>query len=57
LACGRALTLRAIGYQSVKNILEKGLESIEIPENDEPELPLFHDNIRGREYFAEGGVA
>lgn len=57
LACGRALALRAISYQSVKNILEKGLESVELPENDEPVLPLFHDNIRGREYFAEGGAA
>jgi hypothetical protein len=56
LACGRALTLRAIGYQSVKNILEKGLESAEIPDNDEPELPLFHDNIRGREYLLVAAI-
>lgn len=54
--CQRALALGAIGYQSVKNLLEKGLESAELPESDEPTLPLFHDNIRGQQYFAEGGV-
>lgn len=53
--CQRALALGAIGYQSVKNLLGKGLESAELPE-DEPALPMFHDNIRGQEYFAEGGV-
>lgn len=55
LACDRALKLRATGYRSVKNILEKGLESAEIPENNEVSLPLFHDNVRGSHYYA-GGV-
>lgn len=54
--CQRALVLGVIGYQSVKNLLEKGLESAELPENDEPDLPLFHDNLRGQEYFAAGGA-
>ena len=54
LACNRALKLQAIGYQSVKNILDKGLETADIPEEDEESLPLFHDNVRGSSYYAGG---
>jgi hypothetical protein len=57
LACARALGLGAIGYQSVKNILKKGLEAAEPPEEQEPLLPLDHDNLRGSGYYAAtGGV-
>lgn len=57
LACGRALKLQAISYQSVKNILAKGLESAELPqETEEQHLPLFHENVRGSGYYA-GGAA
>jgi hypothetical protein len=55
LACDRALKLRAIGFRSVKNILEKGLEKADIPENNEATLPLLHDNVRGSDYYS-GGV-
>jgi hypothetical protein len=55
LACTRALKLGAIGYQSVKNILDKGLERAELPpEPEEMQLPLEHDNIRGSSYYAGG---
>ena len=55
LACERALKLKAIGYQSVKNILEKGLERAELPADSEEQLlPLEHDNIRGSGYYAGG---
>ncbi len=54
LACNRALKLSAISYQSVKNILVKGLESTEIPETGEQAPPLFHDNVRGSSYYAGG---
>lgn len=57
LACARALKLQAIGYQSVKNILARGLEGAEIQQDvEEPSLPLFHENLRGSEYYA-GGAA
>lgn len=57
LACGRALKLQAISYQSVKNILEKGLEHAELSqEAEELDLPLLHENVRGSEYYA-GGAA
>jgi transposase len=54
LACNRALRLQAISYQCVKNILDKGLEAADIPEQNEEPLPLFHDNVRGSSYFAGG---
>lgn len=55
LACNRAIILQAIGYQSVKNILNKGLERAELPaEPEELQLPLEHDNIRGSSYYAGG---
>jgi transposase len=55
LACDRAIKLQAIGYRSVKNILDKGLEAAELPEQNQASLPLFHDNVRGSDYYA-GGV-
>jgi transposase len=54
LACTRALGLKAISYQSVKNILKKGLETAELPENQEPQLPFCHDNVRGSDYYTGG---
>lgn len=54
LACDKALTLQAVGYRSVKNILDKGMEAADIPEPEEASLPLFHDNVRGSEYYAGG---
>jgi len=56
LACARALKLRAIGYRSVKNILAQGLETADIPEDAQPSEPLVHDNVRGSDYYYEGGV-
>jgi transposase len=53
-ACDRALKLQAIGYRSVRNILDKGLEAAELPEQSEPCLPLLHDNVRGSDYYAGG---
>lgn len=55
-ACDKALKLNAIGYRSVKNILDKGLEKADVSvETEEQNLPLFHDNLRGSDYYA-GGV-
>jgi len=54
MACDRALKLQAIGYQCVRNILDKGLETADIPEHSDASLPLFHDNLRGSDYYAGG---
>jgi hypothetical protein len=57
LACSRAIKLKAIGYQCVKNILDKGLERAELQlEPEELQLPLQHDNIRGSSYYAGGAT-
>jgi transposase len=56
LACSRALGLKAISYQSVKNILKKGLEASELPESLEPQLSFSHDNVRGSDYYAGGTI-
>ena len=53
-ACDRALQLQAIGYHYVRNILEKGLETADLPEQGEPSAPLSHDNVRGPVYYAGG---
>jgi transposase len=54
MACDRALKLKAIGYRSVKNILDKGIEAAGIPEQTDSSAPLVHDNIRGSGYYAGG---
>ena len=52
-AAKRALASRAISYYSLKSILEKGLDKVDI-QNKVRELPLRHSNIRGAEYYSEG---
>jgi hypothetical protein len=51
-ACKRALLYEAIGYNPIKNILEKGLDK----QLEEPNLfstvTITHENIRGSEYYA-----
>jgi len=53
MACDRALKLKAIGYRSVRNILNNGIETADIPEHGDESLPLHH-NIRGSDYYAGG---
>jgi transposase len=50
-ACKRALLYEAVGYNQIKNILEKGLDK----QQEEPSLfvatAITHKNIRGAEYY------
>lgn len=50
-ACKRALSYDAVGYNQIKNILEKGLDK----EEEQPDLFNVsisnHDNIRGSKYY------
>jgi len=49
-ACGRALRFGACSYQSIKSILESGLDR----QAEEPELALptaAHENVRGHGYY------
>lgn len=49
-ACKRALDYERINYQSVKSILEKGLDAIQEETTTESNIPK-HNNIRGGDYY------
>jgi transposase len=49
-ACKRALDYERINYQSVKSILEKGLDAIQEDTHQESTIP-DHPNIRGGNYY------
>lgn len=51
-AAKRAVNRNACSYQSMKSILNTGLDRQPEPEAPLPERPpLLHDNIRGTDYF------
>jgi len=51
-ACERALALRALSYKTIESILKTGSEKLPLRKKaTAPELPLFHDNIRGPGYY------
>ncbi len=53
-AAERALLAKACRYQSVKSILKNSLDTVPLsPPPGSP--PLTHDNVRGAEYFDQGG--
>ena len=56
-ACQRAVKIRGYSYQSVKSILERGLDAQPLPQTKStPEtLPLFHENLRGAHYYTTNG--
>jgi hypothetical protein len=49
-AAARALATGACSYQSVKSMLEHGLDRQPL-ETPAPHPPLEHDNLRGAAYF------
>jgi len=49
-ACRRALHHQSCSYQSVKSILENGLETQELDDPPERTVPI-HRNIRGEKYY------
>lgn len=55
-AAQRALLTGACRYQSIKSILQSSLDRQPLPGPTAPPIPPpKHDNIRGGEYFDEGG--
>ena len=50
-ACTRALAIGATNYRSVESILKHRLDQNPLPEAASATLPLFHDNIRGPDYY------
>ena len=53
-ACHRALSFGSYSYKTVKNILEKKLDLIEEENTLFDKLPA-HDNVRGADYYKQGG--
>jgi transposase len=49
-ACERAFKLGAVGYQSIKSILEKGLDKVKVY-GEQQDILLDHENIRGKDYY------
>jgi len=50
-ACRRALAAGAVRYSSVKSILKKGLDKLELPEYGPDSEAVTHANIRGPRYY------
>jgi len=50
-ACRRALTLNACSYKSIESILRQGLDGQAVPEQQELDLVLEHEDIRGADYY------
>lgn len=53
-ACARALALHTPKYQSVKSILQNGLDQAPLTAPTPPEPAVMHENVRGAAYYAEG---
>jgi len=51
-ASARAISIRGYSYKSIESILKTGLDRVPMDEQKEVR-PVYHDNIRGKEYFAE----
>jgi transposase len=51
-ACARALRAGATSYASVKSILAKGLDGLEVPKQEESPA-LVHANVRGPGYYEQ----
>jgi transposase len=49
-ACERAFKLGAVGYQSIKSILEKNLDKVKVY-GEQQDILLDHENIRGKDYY------
>jgi len=50
-ACRRALTIGALSYKSIESILKRGLDRLSPPQQQELDLSVDHDNIRGADYY------
>ncbi len=51
-ASARTIQIRSYSYKSVKSILASGFDRIPLTEHKEVIPPIYHDNIRGKDYFS-----
>jgi len=54
-AAERAIRAQARRYQSVKSILKNSLDAVPLSPPRSGSPPLTHDNLRGPDYFEQGG--
>lgn len=54
-AAERAILAHACRYQSVKSILKNSLDAVPLSPPRPAPPPLTHDNLRGADYFDQGG--
>ena len=50
-ACRRAIKIDSCSYKSIDSILRQGLDRQALPEQQELNLSIEHDNIRGSNYY------
>jgi transposase len=50
-ACRRAARIGSYSYRSIDSILRQGLDRKALPEQQELELSIAHENIRGADYY------
>ncbi len=51
-ACCRAYVTHTISFSSVNFILKHRLDELPLPQDtQQSSLPLFHDNVRGTDYY------
>jgi len=50
-ACRRALTIGTCGYKSIESILRKSLDRQTLPQQQELNLSVEHENIRGADSY------
>jgi hypothetical protein len=55
-ACTRAVRLKIYRFQSVKSMLQSGLDRQPMPELLQMPSPVTHENLRGAEYYAAQGM-
>lgn len=55
-ACKRAYSLQSMTVKTIRSILTRKVDSLEIPESVETENFPIHQNVRGAEYYAPGGA-
>jgi transposase len=51
-ACQKALDIKAKSYSSLKSILKNNLDKKTAKQSSQPLLPIDHNNIRGKNYYA-----
>jgi hypothetical protein len=53
-ACHHTLIKEAGSYQTIKRVLEKGLDRQVLADNPADYPPIHHNNIRGPAYYQQG---